>query len=185
MQIKKVFSEVNALLEANKDQLVSSLMPQLLALMSAKVGGSEVGSTHLKDDQGNVIAIYCYYHKCWELLADHTYGLKAGTTTGYNSMCKLGVNQWTTQQRLAKKAKEALLTKLQNGELAIEDLAHEQELIERQRTNIVMAENYPRSFGSLEELKASLANVEAEVVADSEVEVVAKPKRVKKVKTEV
>ncbi len=158
--IKKVYQEVNALLEANKDSLVADLMPQLRALMSAKVGGSEVGSTHLKDDQGNVIAVFCYYHKCWELVADHEYGSKAGTTTGLNSMCKLGVNQWTTQQRLAKKAKEQLLTKLQSGEIAVEDLAHEQEVIEQQRNNIVIPENYPKAFNSLEELQASLANVQ-------------------------
>ena len=180
MQIKKVFSDVNALLLANKDSLVADIMPQLMLLMSAKVGGSEVGSTHLKDDQGNVIAVFCYYHKCWELVSEHEYGSKAGTTTGLNSMCKLGVNAWTTQQRLAKKAKEQLLTKLQSGDLAIEDLAYEQELIERQRTNIVIADNYPKSFGTLEELQTSLANVEqVEEVAE------VKPKRTKKVKAEV
>ncbi len=184
MQIKKVFSEVNALLLANKDSLVADIMPQLMLLMSAKVGGSEVGSTHLKDDEGNVIAVFCYYHKAWELVADHVYGAKAGTTTGLNSMCKLGVNAWTTQQRKAKLAKEALLTKLTNGELAIEHLAYEQELIERQRTNIVVPDSYPKSFGSLQELKDFLANVEQEAEVTEEIEVV-KPKRTKKVKTEV
>ena len=176
--IKKVYQEVNALLEANKDSLVADLMPQLRALMSAKVGGSEVGSTHLKDDEGNVIAVFCYYHKCWELVSEHAYGTKAGTTTGLNSMCKLGVNAWTTQQRKAKLAKEALLTKLTKGELAIEDLAFEQEEIERQRTNIVVADNYPKSYESLEELKASLTN-------EDEVEqVVAKPKKASKKKVQ-
>ena len=179
--IKKVFLEVNALLLANKDSLVADIMPQLMLLMSAKVGGSEVGSTHLKDDQGNVIAVFCYYHKCWELVSDHAYGAKAGTTTGLNSMCKAGVNAWTTQQRKAKSAKEALLTKLTSGELAVEDLAYEQELIERQRNNIVIADNYPRSFGSLQELKDFLANVEQVEVTEE----VVKPKRTKKVKTEV
>lgn len=183
MPIKKVFAEVNALLEANKDQLVGSLMPQLLALMSAKVGGSEVGSTHLKDEQGNVIAVFCYYHKCWELVSEHVYGAKAGTTTGLNSMCKLGVNSWTTQQRKAKLAKEALLAKLTSGELAIEDLASEQEAIESQRTNIVIPDNYPRAFSTLEELKEALANMHTEVVADSKVvEVTPKKTRSNKVK---
>lgn len=170
--IKKVFTEVNALLELNKDQLVNTLMPQLLALMSTKVGGSEIGSTHLKDEQGNVIAIYCYYHKRWELLSLHTYGLKAGSTTGYNSMCKLGVNQWTTQQRLAKKAKEQLLTKLQSGELTLELLPAEQDAIESQRNSIVYADNYPIAFDTLEELKIAITPVIEEV----------KPKRTKKVK---
>lgn len=164
MQIKKVFSEVNALLLANKDSFVADIMPQLMLLMSAKVGGSEVGSTHLKDDRGNVIAVFCYYHKCWELVSEHIYGTKAGTTTGLNSMCKLGVNAWTTQQRKAKLAKEALLTKLTNGELAIEDLAYEQADIESQRTNIVVPDNYPKAFETLQELKDFLANVEQEVV---------------------
>lgn len=161
--IKKVYQEVNALLEANKNSLVADLMPQLRALMSAKVGGSSIGATHLKDEEGNVIAVYCYYHKKWELVANHIYGAKVGTTTGLNSMCKLGVNQWTTQQRVAKKAKEDLLTKLQSGEIAVEDLASEQEAIEEQRNAIVYSEAYPMAYDTLEELKESLANVEQKV----------------------
>ena len=138
-------------------------MPQLRALMSAKVGGSSIGATHLKDEEGNVIAVYCYYHKKWELVANHIYGAKVGTTTGLNSMCKLGVNQWTTQQRVAKKAKEDLLTKLQSGEIAVEDLASEQEAIEEQRNAIVFADSYPTAYNSLEELKKSLTNVKEKV----------------------
>lgn len=172
--IKKVYQEVNALLEANKDSLVADLMPQLRALMSAKVGGSEVGSTHLKDDQGNVIAVFCYYHKRWELVSEHAYGSKVGTTTGLNSMCKLGVNAWTTQQRLAKKAKEQLLTKLQSGDLTIELLPAEQDAIEEQRNAIIFADSYPKAYDTLEELQESLANVKQ--VAES------KPKSKKKVK---
>lgn len=158
--IKKVYQEVNALLEANKDALVADLMPQLRALMSAKVGGSSIGATHLKDDEGNVIAVYCYYHKKWELVSEHAYGAKANTTTGLNSMCKLGVNQWTTQQRLAKKAKEQLLTKLQSGEIAVEHITAEQEAIEFERNTIKYSESYPTAYDSLEELQNALANVE-------------------------
>lgn len=164
--IKKVFSELNELLQANKDMLVSDLMPQLTKLMSAKVGGSEVGATNLKDNEGNVIAIYCYYHKKWELLADHEYGLKASSVTGYNSMCKIGVNAWTTQQRITKKATEALLTKLQSGELTLELLPEAKAEIEEQRNAIVFAEKYPKAYDTIEALQTISQQVkDLEIVA--------------------
>ena len=61
---------------------LASLMPQIEALMLAKKGGSDKGSTFIKDADGNVIAIYCYYHKKWELVEHIEYGKKANTATG-------------------------------------------------------------------------------------------------------
>lgn len=156
MSIKKVFNELNTLLAANQDKLVSELMPQLIELMSSKNASGSNGPTSYKDENGKVIAVFCYYHKKWELVADHEYGAKAGTTTGLNSMCKLGVNQWTKQQREFKKAQSALLTRLASGELEVSQLSEAQAELNVAKDSIVFAESYPTAFDSLDDLLDSL-----------------------------
>ncbi|UOF80187.1 hypothetical protein [Caudoviricetes sp.] len=153
MTIKKAFNPIFDLLTANPDALVKDLLPQLTALMSSS---NTVGQTSYKDEQGNVIAIYCYYHKKWELIANHEYGVKAGSSTGLNTMCKLGVSEWTKQQRKAKQAGELLLKGLTDGAIQVSDLVLKQEEIENQRTSIVYAESYSNFFETLDELKVSL-----------------------------
>lgn len=160
MSIKKVFNELNTLLSTNQDKLVSELMPQLIELMSSKNASGSNGPTSYKDENGKVIAVFCYYHKKWELVADHEYGLKAGTTTGLNSMCKLGVNQWTKQQREFKKAQSALLVKLANGELEVGQLNEVQAELNAAKDSIVFVESYPIAYDSLDDLLDSLERAE-------------------------
>ena len=190
--IKKVFTEINAFLSANQGKLVSEVMPELLAMMSAKVTNN--GPASFKNEKGEVIAVYCYYHKKWELVNQHVYGAKSGTNTGLNSMCKLGVNQWTKQQREGKKAEAELLTKLANGELKVEDLVEARQSIEDKKSSIVFVESYPIAFDTLEELENYLedgsmpsTNEEpAEPKTDEQsvpqTEVVEKPKKTRKSK---
>jgi hypothetical protein len=113
MAIKKQFVELVDFLKANENKKVNTIMAELMTMMESK----KRDSTVLKDEQGNVIAIFCYYHKQWELLKDVPYGAKASSVSGYNTMCKVGVSKWTKQQALAKKAKEDILTQVQNGEI--------------------------------------------------------------------
>ena len=129
MNVKKQFEELYTLLEENKYKKVSTLMPQLIELMSRKNNNSGSANTFIKDDEGNVVAIYCYYHKKWELLTEVEYGSKKNTATGYNTMCKEGVSSWTKQQRVKKQAEAELLTKVASGELKVEDIATEQATI--------------------------------------------------------
>lgn len=119
--IKKDYEELYAILEANANKKVSSIMPQLVELMSRKSGGSGMASTFTKRD-GEVFEVYCYYHKKWEQVSEVEYGPKKGTATGLNTMCKEGVNQWSKQQRDKKKAESELLTKVMTGELALENI---------------------------------------------------------------
>lgn len=147
-QIKKAYSEIFELLTNNKDALVSSLMPQLLVLMSAKTT-----ETSYKVD-GEVVAVYCYYHKKWEKVSEHAYGQKAGSSTGLNTMCKLGVSEWTKQQRQAKRANELLLAGLADGTVSHLELHGKLAEIEASKDVIVYAENYGQAYDSLEELTA-------------------------------
>src|SRR5574343_556251 len=111
MSIKKVYEEVVALLEANKDHKVKSIMDQVYQLCEAK----KSDTTHLCDKDGNVVAIFCYYHKQWELVNETPYGSKANSATKLNTMCKVGTSKWTKAQRDASKAKEQLLLDVQSG----------------------------------------------------------------------
>lgn len=137
MQIKKQFEEIYALLEANKTKKVSTLLPELAELMSKKSAGGTNGSTfHKIDDE--VVAVYCYYHKKWELVSQVEYGKKASNqATGLNTMCKEGVSSWTKQQRMKKLAEQELLTKVSKGDVKPEDIASEQDLILKESKVIV------------------------------------------------
>lgn len=135
-QVKKAYEEVIALLEANANKKVSTIMPELLALVTAK-GGTK--SFH-KDAEGNVVAIYCYYHKQWELVTETEYGKKASTSTGLNTMCKEGVSSWSKQQRDAKKAKDILLAGIADETIVASSLTEKLEEIEIARKAITKGE---------------------------------------------
>ena len=131
MAIKKDYQLIVEFLEANQNKKVATILEQLREMCS-----QSNTVTFKKDDEGNVTEVFCYYHKRWELVSEHEYGKKASNkATGLNTMCKVGYNQWTKQQSVAKKAKEQLLSRLANGEEL--DLTTELELIEAQRQTIV------------------------------------------------
>ncbi len=131
MTIKKGFVEVHNILVANENKKVSDIMDQLIHIMESK----QRDKNHFEDDHG--LWIFCYYHKEWELTSQVEYGKKVNTSTGLNSMCKVGTNQWTKQQREFKKSKAELLTLVASGELAIENINSEVEELEVDKDRIV------------------------------------------------
>ena len=155
--VKKVYEPLMQLLLDNQDMKVSTLMPALVKLMQAKKGGSDTGKTFLKDDEGNVIAVFCYYHKKWELVEHVAYGLKANTATGLNTMCKEGTSAWSKQQRDFKKAKESLLMQVCEGLLSGEELPEQMELAEEGRKLIVEGSLQEYNFASMDELQDYLS----------------------------
>lgn len=129
MSIKKVYEEIVALLEANQDKKVKSLLDQVYLLCESK----KPTTTHLVDKDGKVIAIFCYYHKQWELLSEVEYGSKANSSTGFNTMCKIGTSKWTKAQRDSEKAKAKMLVNVSNGTVNPSDILKLSEDIESQR----------------------------------------------------
>ena len=125
VQVKKAFEEIYALLEANQGKKVSTIMPELIELMSKKGGGQANGKNFLTDEEGNVTHVFCYYHKKWEDVTVAEYGAKKGTATGLNTMCKEGVSAWTKQQRRKKQAEGELLERVAKGELPPEAIGDE------------------------------------------------------------
>ena len=156
--IKKAYIEIANLLNDNKNKKVATILPQLMELMTAKSGGgSDIGKTFLKDDNGEVFAVFCYYHKKWELVSECEFGAKKGTASGLNTMCKEGVSRWTKQQREAKKSKEALLDSVANGDIEVSDLADKQAEIEEARGEVIEREDR-QGYDSADEVTEVHAN---------------------------
>lgn len=113
--IKKQYTAINAALVAlTNKKLTPKVLAELQALMASK-GGEK---TFITNDEGTVIAIRCYYFKRW--MSPEFFASKK-TASGYNSMCKLGTNTWSKQQRVAKKANAELLEKLMDGALTSDE----------------------------------------------------------------
>ena len=133
MTIKKAYKEIIELLEANTNKKVASILEEAKELASAK----KANTTFKTNDKGEVTEIFCYYHKRWEKLSEHAYGVKANTATGFNTMCKMGVSHWTKQNRRAKKDREMLLKQVAVGEVPAEEINEHMRKIEEKRAEIV------------------------------------------------
>ncbi len=114
--IKKGYLPIYNILIENEDKNVSEIMDLLIPIMVSQ----QRDKNHFDDEHG--LWIFCYYHKEWELTAQVEYGKKTNTATGLNSMCKVGTNQWTKQQRDFKKAKADLLDEVGSGSLEVINL---------------------------------------------------------------
>lgn len=142
MAIKKMYVELVELLEANQDKKVKSILPDVIAMVSAKQARN-VGSTFIKNSEGETLAIRCYYFQRWmPLVGDNAveFGAKKSTATGYNTMCKDGVSHWTKQNNSAKKAHDALLDRLEAGDLTTDQIPAEKARIEEERRQVVDTE---------------------------------------------
>ena len=116
MAIKKAFQELHNFLVANEDKKVKTILDEATEMMSAKGGGGGATSVH-RDEAGNVVAILDYYFKKWLPVEFVEFGAKKNSASGLNTMCKLGVSNWTRQQREFKKGKEDLLAMVASGEV--------------------------------------------------------------------
>lgn len=96
-------------------KVLATLTEQFLATKNSNGSGSR--TTAYYDDNRDLVAVYCYYHKKWELVDHIAYGNKKGTKTGLNTMCKEGVSMWTKNNRGNAKAKDALLHKFTEGDI--------------------------------------------------------------------
>ena len=155
MAIKKAYVDVVAFLEENKDSKVKTILPAIIELCSAKVGGGRNAENVLRNEAGEVVAVFCYYHKMYEPVADVEYGKKATSSTGLNNMCKEGTSNWTKQQRAYKKAGEEMLTSIQNGEMEVGDM----EAVRAEHTaakDLVVTREDGIGFASLDDAKAAL-----------------------------
>lgn len=159
MKVKKVFVPIMALLasamEANAKVKVADIFADIEELVKARVGegGGGRATTFHKDDAGVVTAIRCFYFGKWFDPRVVETGVKANTPSGYNSMCKVGLNAWTKQQREAKAAKDTLLEEVIAGTTEQSQLGTRMQEIEDAR-NAIIATDLPL-YDSLEDLLAT------------------------------
>jgi len=151
MKVKKTFEELVAFLESNSGKKVSSILPDILEMCESK----KQSNTSIKDADGNVVAIFCWYHKQWELLSEVPYGPKKTSTTGLNTMCKVGVSKWTKKQSTAKKETAEMLDKVQSFEIEASDISKYRDDIEARRLQIDETD-IPNGYRSEEEVRKAL-----------------------------
>lgn len=165
--IKKAYQAIVDLLEANLNSKVKTILPAVIELATAKTGGKAT-TTFIKDADGKVIAVFCYYHKRWELVAAVEFGKKATSATGLSNMCKEGTSAWTKQQATAKKANAKLLVDVGAGDVAPGDIAKVQADIEAARGVVVVREDkhgFETEEAAIEAFKAlPIAEDKAEAV---------------------
>lgn len=123
MTIKKSYLDLVTFLEENKAKKVSSILDEIYAMTKQ----SHKAKTFLLNDKGEVYAVFCYYHKQWELLDEVPYGVKASSTTGFNTMCKVGTSEWTKQNNAAKQVGSTVLTMLEQGDIQADEIAETKE----------------------------------------------------------
>lgn len=152
MSIKKPYVEIIDFLELNRDKKVKSILDELKDMCQSKKSNSTV----MLNNDNEVIAIYCYYHKQWELVKDVPYGKKANTNSGLNTMCKVGVSKWTKAQKVAKDQNQELLTKVSSGDILPSDILSHQHDIEVQRLTIDETD-MPIGYSNEEELMQVLS----------------------------
>lgn len=146
MTIKKSFREVVSFLEANQNKKVSSILEEIYSMTSQKA----MSRTFLTNDKNEVIAIFCYYHKQWELLDEVEYGKKASSTTGYNTMCKIGVSKWTKQNNAIKQVNSKVLEMLELGEITSDEISETKERLIAEAKQLD-TEDMPIGYSSAEE----------------------------------
>lgn len=114
--------KLNEFIEVNGDKKVKSIRDELMLIVSELMSSKGKESVVRRDENGEVVEIFCYFHKVWEDVKVIEYGNKKGSSTGLNTMCKEGVRCWTRLQKLIKEVDEALIDELYKGSLSVADL---------------------------------------------------------------
>ncbi len=153
MTIKKAYTEIINLLEANKSATVSDIIEQAITIASAKTGGGGGKASNFhKDAKGNVLGIKCYYFKTWMNPSETDFGAKKTSGSGYNNMCKEGNSLWTKQNSAFKKGQADLLNQVATGEVNGDQVA--KRLAKLQKAKDVVAT--PETAVGYETLEACL-----------------------------
>ncbi len=152
MAVKKIYLEIVKLMENNLDKKVEDILPALMELAS-KSRADETAFYH--PETGKLLAIYCYYHKRWEQVSVHEYGVKRSTKTGLNTMCKEGNRMWNKQYKDSRYREAELLVGLYDGTLKVTDIGQIRHDIETAKFTIKPSE-IGVSFSELSELKKEI-----------------------------
>ena len=171
MAIKKAFVGLHAFLVANENKKVSTILDEFTEMCSAKGAGGASTTVH-RNEAGEPVAILDYYFKKWLPLEFVEFGAKANSSTGFNTMCKLGTSLWTKQQRDFKKGKEELLERVAAGEIEPAQIQEHLDRLETERSYIAPYPVPQVAFDSVEEFEAADHEAMAQAVAEYEASLV-------------
>jgi hypothetical protein len=155
--VKKAYSDIYAVLVKNKKKKVSEILDDLLEIMKPKTDRI-LGETFIRNSENAIVAIRCWYFKRWMPLVGTKkvlFGSKKSSTTGYNTMCKIGCSHWYRQQREKKKALMNLPIDIKNKKVKIDEIEKVQEEIEAKASVI---EKTTLGFETKEEVIKYLAS---------------------------
>ena len=155
MATKKAFLPIVAFLEANKNKKVSTILAELKEMVESKTMEQTVLYNEDSDGTKLPFAIFCYYHKQWELLDTVEYGKKASTKSGFNTMCKVGTRLWTKREKDYKASKIELLTQVSKGEVTPEDIPAHMSDAETAR-KMISPEDIPEGVQTVEQVYETL-----------------------------
>lgn len=181
--IKKDYKDIMSLfaqsITLGSEQERQALYNQALELVSSKKsnGSGSASTAYFDPVTRELIAVYCYYHKQWELVSHIEYGKKSGTKTGLNTMCKEGTSAWTKQYRKSQKLKDELAQKLLRDEITKDEYAEQYEAINNPAIEPHGDEDH--SFATLDDLLAYLANQAEPVEQEKPAKKTRKPKQAK------
>lgn len=140
--IKKQYEELYNLLKSNKDAKILDILPQITEICSSKIRKKN----HITNEKGETIAVFCYYHKKWELLSKSPYGQKKNVISKVNTMCKLGCSAWVKLNKFKKSIDSMLLDQIEAGKLKVEDLKKQKaKLIAEKETEIAKTYALPKT----------------------------------------
>ena len=117
---------------------------------------NEEPTYHVKSVEGKVVALRCCYYKRWMPLIGVgavEFGTNQFTDSGYNYMCTSGARFWIEQNRVAKLENEALLDRLEAGDLTTDQLPALRVWIEHDRRYVVKTSS---GFAARDEVVAHL-----------------------------
>lgn len=162
-EYKKTMQPIIDLLEANKNAKVGDILAevQILATAKARSTGQPRVATSLRNDNGEVVAIRCYYFKAWMPIVTEDaveFGAKSNNKTGFNTMSKLGNSLWTKQQAEAKKSAAQLLSDVEEGIVEPQNISTVKAEIETVRNEVAKVPKGIKSFTEMSEVKAFLGN---------------------------
>jgi hypothetical protein len=147
MSVKKAYRDLLEFLQNNQDRVVSEILDTVIGMCSTKSVGVAATSV-ARDESGEVAYIRCGYFEQWFHISLMEFGAKASSSTGYSSMSKEGASAWTRQQRVAQKAKDALLVEIATGNVSGEEAATHLQRIEEER---ISKGKHPLGADTLEE----------------------------------
>lgn len=151
---KKAYVGLIAFLEKNKNKKVETILDQIKEMTQQK----NTLKTFLVNEKNEVVAIFCWYHKQFELLETVEYGAKASSATGFNTMCKVGVSKWTKQNKNVKAVEGVILAMLENETIIASEISDKREHLVAE-AKMIDVEDMPIGYETIDDIPEEVGAV--------------------------